>query len=326
MFLTVTIQTHNRAAVLAATLESLRDLRCPAQADYEIVVVNNNSTDATEEVIARYAAVLAPRLHGVFEARPGLSHARNRALHEARGDFVCFLDDDVKVDPGWLEAVAGAFAQYGAALVGGRSYLIFSGPRPRWLSERYEKLLSKLDYGNEPLVGTDKDLFGLNYSVRKDLALEVGGFDPQYGRVGRCLVSGEERDLQTRIQRAGGVVVYEPRAVVGHMVLPERLKPGWVLRRLFWDGVSAERDLLEQGVQRETLTHLARKTLSCFLSVVRSWLTLDFSSETFMEKSKNAVVQLGRLRERMRWRRNLRVARAVGAVRAEGEGQGPASA
>ena len=88
MFVTITIQTYNRSAVLAETLESLRPLQCPAGVEYEILVVDNNSTDDTPQVLQKYGVLLAPRLRSVFEPQQGLSHARNRAVRSPRGDRV----------------------------------------------------------------------------------------------------------------------------------------------------------------------------------------------------------------------------------------------
>ncbi len=311
----MTIQTYNRAGVLAATLESLRDLRCPRGADYEILVVNNNCSDHTHDVIQKYAQVLAPRLRETFELHQGLSHARNRALREARGEIVCFIDDDVQVEAGWLEAVAAAFVRYDAALVGGKSYLIFPGPKPAWVDEAHERLLSKLDYGDQPLVGTTRELFGLNYSVRKGMALQVGGFDPRLGRVGGRLTSGEEEDLQQRLQHAGGIVVYEPKAVVGHRVLPERLKLTWFFRRYFRAGAAAERTLMEQGAALDTPGRMVQMTARCFLGIVKRWFLLDFSLKAFMDRARHGAFHLGRLCERARAGRGRRAARASASAR-----------
>ena len=240
-FITVAIQTYNRSATLAETLKSLRDLRCPDAAQYEILVVDNNSSDDTPRVIQKYSRSLAPRLRSVLEPRQGLSYARNRALREARGEIVSFLDDDVIVDPDWLWAVAAAFDEHPAAVVGGRSFLIFRSRRPAWLPEHYEFYLSRLDYGDRVIVDTKNDLYGLNFSVRKDLAVQAGGFDPALGRCGPASFrSGEESDLLRRIRARGGVAVYEPRAVVGHLVLRERLTMKWFLRRAFAAGVDTE--------------------------------------------------------------------------------------
>jgi glycosyltransferase involved in cell wall biosynthesis len=258
---------------LAETLGSLHTLRCPQNIEYEILVVDNNSDDGTPQVIQKYSQVLAPRLRSVFEPQQGLSHARNRALREARGQIVSFLDDDVIVDPGWLSAVAAAFEEHAATVVGGRSYLIFRSERPAWLPEHYEFYLSRLDYGDQTIVGTDHDLYGLNFSVRKDMAVQVGGFNLAFGRCGLISFrSGEESDLLRRIRACGGVVVYEPRAIVGHIVPPQRLTKKWFLRRAFAAGVDTEILHLSDGqIPRASspLVHLLRCCGSVARSVVR---------------------------------------------------------
>ncbi len=272
-FITVAIQTYNRSATLAETLGSLRDLRRPEATEYEILVVDNNSTDDTPQVIQEYRHILAPRLRSVFEPQQGLSHARNRALQEAKGQIVSFLDDDVIVDPDWLSTVAAAFKEHSATVVGGRSYLIFRAERPAWLPEHYEFYLSRLDYGDQVIVGTDHDLYGLNFSVRKDVAVQVGGFNLSLGRCGPVsLHSGEESELLRKVRARGGVVVYEPRAIVGHIVLRERLTKKWFLRRAFAAGVDTEILHLSDGqVPRRSspFVHLLRCCGSVARSVVR---------------------------------------------------------
>lgn len=310
MFATVTIQTYNHAKTLAKTLESLRTLRCPMGIDYEILIVNNNSTDDTADVIRRYARILAPRLRTVFESRQGLSHARNRALKEAKGEIVCFTDDDVKVDSGWLEAVSAAFIKYSAAVVGGRSYLIYPTPtgRPVWLPAKMETLLSRLDYGDKVLVNTDKDLFGLNFSVLKEIALEIGGLNTSFGRNGRSLLCGEEKDLLDRIRDAGGIAVYEPNAVVGHIVPPERLKKRWFLRRIYGGAISSERLLIAHGNTPKHLGNILLHAARCCVSVGKSMFRKDTTAQELFCKQYFAAHSLGRLVETIRYtlKRNTR--------------------
>jgi glycosyltransferase involved in cell wall biosynthesis len=292
MFATISIPTYNRPDTLAATLESLRELRCPKGVDYEILIVDNNSNDHTPDVIKKYAELLLPRLRGVFEPKQGLSHARNRALQEAQGEIVCFLDDDVIVDPGWLSAVAEAFDKYSAAVVGGRTYLIYPCQRPSWLSEKREIFLSHLNYGDEVIVNIDKDLFGLNFSVNRDMAIQVGGFDLSLGRCGKSLSSGEESDLLRRIRAKGGIAVYEPKAVVGHIVPPERLKKSWFLKRVFDGAVCSERLSIANG-KRPRVLKPAVHALRCLCSIFKSFAQGDFSTKTLFSRSLYASSALG---------------------------------
>jgi len=295
VFVTITIQTYNRAATLAETLESLRNLRCPEATEYEILVVDNHSSDDTPQVIEEYRRLLAPRLRSVVETRQGLSHARNRALQEARGQIVSFLDDDVIVDANWLAAVTAAFEEHAATVVGGRSYLIYRSRRPAWLPAHYEFYLSRLDYGDHVLVDTDRDLYGLNLSIRHDAALQVGGFNPALGRCGRVsLRSGEESDLLRKNRGRGGVVVYEPKALVGHIVLESRLRMRWFVRRAFSAGVDTETlGRLEGNRPRpsRSVAHLLR----CCGSVLKSLVRGELAPPILFGKALAVVAALGSL-------------------------------
>jgi len=296
----IAICTYNNAGKVGTVLESLRGLICPPALEYEVLVVDNNSSDETRAVVERCQGVWGQRLRYVFEGPQGLSHARNRALKEAAGDIVSYIDDDVSVDPGWLSAVAAAFEQYPAAVVGGRSYLIYPSGRPAWLPEEYEFLLSKLDYGDHVIVGVDKDLFGLNFSVRKELAMGAGGFDMSLGRRGRSLASGEESDLLKRIRARGGIAVYEPRAVVGHMVSAERVTIRWFLKRLFaagGDGVAIAR---KDGGAVPSVPEAALRALRCCGGLPKSMVLGDFSAKTLFTKGLAAAYALGGLWARLR--------------------------
>jgi len=296
----IAICTYNNARKLEAVLESLRGLICPPVLEYEVLVVDNNSRDETKAVVERCQAIWGQRLRYIFEGTQGLSHARNRALKEAAGDVVSYLDDDVKVDPGWLSAIAAAFAECPAAVVGGKSYLIYPFERPAWLPEEYEFLLSKLDYGDQVIVGVDKDLFGLNFSVWKEWALRAGGFDGALGRRGHSLGSGEESDLLQRIRACGGIAVYEPRAIVGHMVSPERMTIRWFLKRLYAagnDGVALAR---KDGAAVPSVSEAVLHALRCCGSVAKSMVFGDFSAKTLFAKGLVAAYALGGLRARLR--------------------------
>jgi len=300
LFVTVTIQTYNRSALLAQTLESLRSLHAPAGVDYEILVVDNNSRDDTQDVIQRYSRLLGPRFRSVLEPRQGLSHARNRAWKEAQGQIVSFLDDDVQVDPEWLGAVAAAFEKYPAAVVGGKSYLIYPGERPSWLPEFYESLLSRLDYGEQVLVNTDRPLFGVNFSVRKEWLERVGGFDTSLGRCGRSLRSGEEFDLLQRIRGQGGIAVYEPGAVVGHLVPAQRVKKWWFVKRLFAAGQDSVILAAKDHTALPSLAGTTIHAIRCCGSILKSIVLADFSTPTLWGKGLVAAHALGTLEGRLR--------------------------
>jgi glycosyltransferase involved in cell wall biosynthesis len=242
MFFTVTIQTYNHAETLAATLHSLADLRCPADADYEVLVVNNNSSDRTAAVLEEFGAVLGPRLRSVPEPRQGLSHARNLALAAARGEVVCFLDDDAVADGGWLAAHAQVY-RTNERIVAAAGCIRLRWPpgwsRPAWLPGDLESYLSGLDLGPEPFVlEYPRHPYGCNMSVRREVAREVGGFCDRLGRRGRRLLSNEEKHFFYKIHEQGGQVVYAPDAIVHHVIPVERLSKRFFLKRAYAQGLS----------------------------------------------------------------------------------------
>lgn len=301
MFITISIQTYNRAKMLTETLESLRQLNCPDEIDYEILVVDNNSSDNTCEVIDRYLKLLPKRLRSVRENKRGLSYARNCALKYARGEIIGFIDDDVKIESHWLEAVSRAFVENQATAVGGRSYLVYPSNRPIWLPREREYLLSGLDYGDQRLVNTNKDLFGLNLSIRRETAIELGGFDTNLGRTGRSLICDEEKDLLDRIRAIDGVVVYEPKAVVWHIIPPERLKKSWFFRRIYAGAISSQRRMIANG-EKVDLKKLFLRNIRCWGGICKSILGRRTTAQELFEKQFFALGNLAKLVETMRYR------------------------
>lgn len=299
MFITVAIQTYNNARMLNATLDSLRKLACSDGLDYEVLVVNNNSSDSTDKIIEKHKALLSPRLRSVFEPRQGLSVSRNRALAEARGEIVSFIDDDVEVKSGWLNAIAEAFRTYHATVVGGKSYLIFQGRPPKWISPTAKVLLSSLDLGDEPIVSTGENVVGVNLSVLREEALDLGGFNQHLGRNGKSMISGEEHEFLSRVRASGGTVAYEPKAVVGHVVPKERLHKKWFIKRSFYGGASAVKMKLLQGESPQLifgLSHCAR----CFGGFIRELLFTKSTAMNLFEKQIWVLFSLGMLSESLK--------------------------
>jgi glycosyltransferase involved in cell wall biosynthesis len=221
----VVICTRNRADSLARTLEALAAMARPAGWTWEVVVVDNGSTDATSAVLARFAAHLP--LVAVVEARPGLSNARNRGVAAARGRYLLWTDDDVLVDPGWLAAYAQAAHTWPeAALFGGKVIPVLEEPVAAWFAASRDELahlLAARDFGptSRPL-GEGCMPFGANYVVRAEEQRRFP-YDPALGAgAGRNSRVGEETRVIEAVLAAGGSGVYVPAATVRHMISPRR--------------------------------------------------------------------------------------------------------
>ena len=225
MDVSVVLCTYNRAERLILALDALNRQRHGA--DYEAIVIDNNSTDHTAEVVRTAAERSGGRLRCVFERRQGLSYARNRGIEVARGSIVAFTDDDVRVGDDWVERIVRAFEAHPEVdYVGGRVMPHWLQPPPRWLTTAHWSPLALQDYGPEPLVSSrDRAicLVGANLAFRRSVFDYVGGFAPKLGRLKDGIGSTEDHDMQLRIWRAGMRGRYEPGLVAYADVTPDRM-------------------------------------------------------------------------------------------------------
>ncbi|MBI2173671.1 MAG: glycosyltransferase, partial [Candidatus Omnitrophica bacterium] len=223
--LSVIVCTYNRCESLRQTLQSL-SLQQLAGATAEIIVVDNNSTDATASVVEELARVSAWSVRYVFEPRQGIAFARNRGLEAATGEYAAFLDDDVVACPGWAQAMVSAFEETPADLIGGRIDPLWLASRPAWLSDDLMGPVVTLNKGIERKWCKPGDVFlTANCGLRRSSAARYGLFDVSLGRRGTRWVGGEDFDLCRRWQTQGAQLLYEPTAMAQHKVMPERLTP-----------------------------------------------------------------------------------------------------
>jgi glycosyltransferase involved in cell wall biosynthesis len=235
MEISVIVCTRNRAASLRTTLESLARQTMDRQR-FEVLVVDNGSTDDTGTVLARTGL---DNLRALTEPRVGLSRARNTGVAAATGDVVAFLDDDATAATDWLEAIAASLAHDPGAVTG-RVLPIWEDPRPPWLSDTMLPYLSIVDWGAAGgRLRPGEWLCGTNMAIRRRTLVDVGGFPEQLGRIDGKLLSMEEVVVQRRLERRGVSVRYDPALVVHHRVPTARVSPEWLERRAFWQGVSS---------------------------------------------------------------------------------------
>ena len=232
------ICTHNRDRYLGAAIDSLLEQDYP---NFEVIVVDNASSDRTSEVIESKQP--HPLLKSVYEPVTGLSVARNTGAQTATGEILAYLDDDAIASGSWLSCLAQAYAENEKlAIAGGKVTLIWPEGTcpPDWLSDGLSGNLGAYDLGDTIQLITQPNLTprGLNYSLRRSFLEEIGGFDPNLGRVGKKLLSNEELVMTELALKSGWQVAYLPEALVQHNVAPERINRAWFLRRGWWQGVS----------------------------------------------------------------------------------------
>ncbi len=222
MKFTVAICTWNRAPLLSKVLERLTCVRYLTGA-WEIVIVNNGSTDETEAVLDRFAHRLP--LRRAVESNPGLSHARNTAMSHATGDYIVWMDDDVLVDVDWLSAYERAADHHPeAAIFGGPVRPLFEGTPPPWLSawEEVGAAFAARDLGDAPFELAEGKLpFGANFVIRAEEQRRFL-YDPNLGRRRAGGALGEETAVIRAILNEGGSGWWVPDASVEHWIPKER--------------------------------------------------------------------------------------------------------
>jgi GT2 family glycosyltransferase len=223
--ISVVVSTYNRADRLAAALDALLLQR--GDVSYEVIVVDNNSSDATAAVVAGIAARAGARLRYAFEPRQGLSYGRNTGIALARAPIIAFSDDDVRVAPDWIAQLKRAFDEHpDIDYVGGRVLPEWLAAPPAWLTDAHWAPLALQDYGDERLISSrDRAvcLVGANLAFRRRVFDAVGLFTPALGRVKEGIGSTEDHDMQLRAWQAGMRGLYDPAPCAVADVTPDRL-------------------------------------------------------------------------------------------------------
>ncbi len=223
--LTVAICTWNRAEMLAKTLEQFRQVLPPAHMRWELLVVNNNSTDHTDSVIAGFEALLP--ITRIWQPEPGLSNARNAAIEHARGDYILWTDDDVLVDPLWIRAYEAAIDRHPeVAFFGGPIDPWFENEAPQWILDAWPSILTAFaacDLGAaEIAIRGPKFPFGANFAVRMTEQSRTP-FQPALGRrPGGTWIGGEEIQVFARLVAEGSIGYWIPAARVRHWIPEDR--------------------------------------------------------------------------------------------------------
>jgi GT2 family glycosyltransferase len=266
----------------------------------EIIVVDNDSRDATREAVSGAQKIAPCEVRYVLESRIGVSCARNRGIGEARGTFVAFIDDDARAEPGWAEELLQCLHRTGAAGAGGKVIAEVKGDVPRWLPERVrQRVMPSYDLGDR-LLGIDASgarpmPWGSNLALRKSVLQRFGGFREDLGIFGTIVKPGEDTELCLRLLRARESIVYCPRAVVRHMCPSVKLSFPALLAWAYRRGLSRTRTSRgERPVWRE-LCSVGVASLRSLRGVARAMIA--GRRDDLLLHGLDAITFLGCLRE-----------------------------
>lgn len=239
------IPTRNRAETLQKCLSSLAVQTLPAER-FEVIVVDNGSTDQTAAVASAFSA----DIQLVYSRReePGLHVGRHEGFRLARAELLVYADDDIQAEPAWLEAIDAAFQDPQIAMVGGNNYPAFETPPPSWLRKLWERpvykgqalgSLSVLDFGDGRFEMDPRYVWGCNFSIRREILAHAGGFHPdslpreliRFRGDGETHVSNHLRALRLR-------ALFDSRASVHHFVPRHRMTHIYFGERAYAQGIS----------------------------------------------------------------------------------------
>lgn len=244
----VVISSFNRCDQLRVAVRALLDQQIPDDLVYEVIVVDNNSTDATPGVLEELTRTdRTGRLRTLHEPRQGVSYGRNAGIAAAAAPIIAFSDDDNVAAPNWIATLRDAFHQQPhVAAIGGRVLPMWPDSVPEWVDRRHWSPLALLDLGIGPVTTNaayPQCMLTANLTVRRHVLEEIGGFSPDFPR---C----QDHELMLRLWRAGYDVVYLPALVVYASVPPERLTRGYHRRWHRMHGKFASAMRLQEIIDR----------------------------------------------------------------------------
>lgn len=286
--LSIILPTFNRATVLGRALTAL--LRQTAEpASYEVVVIDNNSSDNTAAVAASFTD---PRIRLLSEPRQGLSYARNAGVDAARGEMVAFTDDDVEAAPDWVETILDLLARDSEIDgVGGRVLPVWECGRPQWLTREHWAPLGLQDHGHAPTTFDRQHpigLIGANVAFRRGVFDRIGAFSPAVQRVKNGIGSTEDHEFLTRLYGAGGRMLYHPRMLVLARVPADRCDRAY--HRQWHEGHGRFHALMRLPEVESTRVsalgvpgHLVRSAATDAAAWVRSVLSADWDGAFLAE-------------------------------------------
>lgn len=252
MKISAIISTYNRSQFLEGLFESILQQNIDTSY-YEVVIVNNNSTDDTELKCRQFiAANPSIRIKYVKERQQGLSFGRNRGIKESEAEYLTFLDDDAVLTPNFMEeTVTFLDAHPEVSAIGGKILLKYLCEKPSWSNPYMASLFGFFDKGDKSKQFTTDYFRGSNMSFRADLFQNYDAFNTKLGRVGRQLYGNEEKELFFRLQSGSEKMWYVPQAVVLHLVPVERTSPDFIKKQAIGTGISQRRHAQVQGKFQE---------------------------------------------------------------------------
>ena len=256
MDFSIVIPTYNRADELRETIRSIAKL--DVAGDWELLVVDNKSTDHTRAVVEAEIPSFPASLQYLYEPEQGRYAALNTGIRAAKGSIVASTDDDARVEPDWLTRAAEGLQRLGCDYVGGKVLPLWKGSRPAWLPNRpgrHWSVLALQDHGEKPVefgVNGVPWPLGINTATKREAYQRIDLFDNRLGRKAGTLRNQAQREWHLRARAAGLRGFYVPDMVVHHVVEAERMQKQYFRRWYYWHGISRAILFTKLGVDMDS--------------------------------------------------------------------------
>lgn len=228
--LSILVCTYNRGDILAECLQSLTAQTADPES-FEVIVVNNNSTDSTQAIATSFIGKV-PNLRVLTETQQGLSYARNRAYQEAQSEWVLYLDDDALASENLVERALWTIHHYPYKYFGGVALPWYKYPKPRWYKDKYVAT-NQLPYKTVAPIQGNQFAIGCIMVIHKPTLAQYGGFDVKLGMIGNTIAYNEETELQHRMRADGIEVAHDPALFIRHLVAPYKMNINWFFQSAF---------------------------------------------------------------------------------------------
>jgi glycosyltransferase involved in cell wall biosynthesis len=256
MEFSIIIPTYNRADELRETIRSIAKLN--VNGDWELLVVDNKSTDHTRAVVEEESASFPASLRYLFEPEQGRYAALNTGIRAATGKIIATTDDDARVETDWLTRAAAGLESLGCDYVGGKVWPLWRGTRPDWLPDRpgrHWAVVALQDHGDKPREFGVNGLpwpLGINTATKREAFEKIDLFDNRLGRKAGTLRNQAQREWHLRARAAGLRGFYVPEMIVHHVVESDRLQKQYFRRWYYWHGISRAILFTKLGVDMDS--------------------------------------------------------------------------
>lgn len=281
--ISVIVPTYNRAHIIPMCLDSLVVQNYPKE-NYEIIVVDNNSSDNTEEIVKKYINNYpSVSIRNILEKRPGLVYARHTGAKHSKFCILSYTDDDGILCKNWLKEISYVFQiNPEVAAVAGKIVIKWDKKPPDWVKP-YEGLLGKLDYGDEIQYKKGLYINGGNFSIKKEILFKVGGFNPD--QVCDWLIGDGETGLNRKLWDSNYLIGWAPKAIMEHFQIVEKNATVQdIKRRYINNGRSIPYRIF--AVQKKGVLSLIKNLITIIKPIIVTWLKIIFFSLKGKKKKK----------------------------------------